>query len=191
VVTIERKGSDNLAKSGATTVDQSHLGPPPSLTVKCGCQQSLRVEEVEELESDDVFVRFHCDACGWAVGAEGRLKEIEPLVPTIIWSDEAHYHLSRLPPYLASLVRDEVKIFAGDQQYRIVTYSRLVTARNKGQVKWSPDAERRLANVPSGIRTMARTELERTALDRDMPEVTVSLMEEVKTRYFGMATGRS
>ncbi len=77
--------------------------------MQCGCQQSLRVEEVEELESDEVFVRFHCDACGWAVGAEGRLKEIEPLVPTIIWSNEAHYHLSRLPPYLASLVRDEVE----------------------------------------------------------------------------------
>ena len=58
-------------------------------------------------------------------------------------------------------------------------------------VEWSPDAERRLANVPSGIRTMAKTELERTALDRGMPEVTVALMEEVKTRYFGMATGRS
>jgi hypothetical protein len=48
-----------------------------------------------------------------------------------------------------------------------------------------------LANVPSGIRTMAKTELERTALDRGMPEVTVALMEEVKTRYFGMATRRS
>jgi hypothetical protein len=72
-----------------------------------------------------------------------------------------------------------------------VTYSRLVTARNKGMVEWSPDAERRLANVPSGIRTMAKTELERTALDRGMTEVTVTLMEEVKTRYFGMATGRS
>jgi len=33
---------------------------------------------------------------------------------------------------------------------------------------------------------MARVELERTALDRGMAEVTVSLMEEVKARYFGM-----
>jgi len=29
VVTIERKGSDNLAKSGATAVDQSNLGQAP------------------------------------------------------------------------------------------------------------------------------------------------------------------
>ncbi len=159
--------------------------------MQCGCQQSFRVEAIEELESDEVFARFQCDGCGWTVGAEGPLKEIDPLVPLIIWSDEAHYHLSRLPPYLAVLVRDEVETVADDRHYRIVTYSRMVTARNKGQVEWSPDAERRLANVPSGIRTMAKTELERTALDRGMPEVTVALMEEVKTRYFGMATGRS
>ncbi len=159
--------------------------------MQCGCQQSFRVKNVEELESDEVFARFECDGCGWVVGGEGRLKEIDSLVPLIIWSDEAYYHLSRLPPYLAVLVRDEVETVADDRHYRIVTYSRMVTARNKGQVEWSPDAERRLANVPSGIRTMAKTELERTALDRGMPEVTVALMEEVKTRYFGMATGRS
>jgi len=158
--------------------------------VQCECEQPFRVEEIEELGSEEVFARFHCDACGWAVGAEGLLKEIDPLVSSITWSDEARYHLSRLPPYLAPLVRDEVEVIAQDQHYQIMTHSRLVAARNKGMVEWSPDAERRLANVPSGIRTMAKIELERTALDRGMSEVTVALMEEVKTRYFGMATGR-
>ncbi len=159
--------------------------------MQCGCQQPFRVEEIEELAPDEVFARFHCDACGGAIGAEGALKEIDPLVPPNTWSDEAKYHLSRLPPYLAYLVREEVEGFARDHQYQIVTYSHLTTARNKGMVGWSPDAERRLANVPSGIRTMAKTELERTARDRGLPEVTVGLMEEVKTRYFGMAAGRS
>ena len=157
----------------------------------CACQQPLRIEGVDELESEEVFARFSCKGCGWAVGAEGLSKDIDPLVSSITWSDEARFHLSRLPPYLAHLVRDEVETFARDQHYHIMTYARFVAARNKGMVNWSPDAERRLANVPSGIRTMAKTELERTALDRGMPEVTVALMEEVKTRYFGMAAGRS
>ena len=157
----------------------------------CGCQQSLSIEGIDELESDEVFARFSCKGCGWAIGAEGLPKDIDPLVSRITWTDEARYYLSRLQPYLAHLVRDEVETFAHDQHYHIVTYSRLVAARNKGMVVWSPDAERRLANVPSGIRTMAKTELERTALDRGMPEVTVALMEEVKTRYFGMAAGRA
>ncbi|MEX2490320.1 MAG: PCP reductase family protein [Nitrospirales bacterium] len=135
-----------------------------------------------------VFARFHCVACEWTVGAEGSLKEMDFLIPAKTWSDEARYHLSRMPPYLAGLVRDEVEAFAQEQHFTVLTYARLVSARNKGMVEWSSDAERRLANVPSGIRTMAKTELERTALDRGMPEVTVALMEEVKTRYFGMAT---
>ncbi|RMH06538.1 MAG: hypothetical protein D6704_07200, partial [Nitrospirae bacterium] len=49
-------------------------------------------------------------------------------------------------------------------------------------------AEKRLRNVPPAVRAMARTELERTALKRGLSTVTVSLMEEVKTRYFGIAT---
>jgi len=159
--------------------------------MQCRCHQPFCVKDVEELESDEVFAQFYCEVCGWGVGAEGQLKELDHLVPTIMWTDEASYHLSRLPPYLAHLVRDEVEIFAQSQQYQIVTHARMVTARNKGMVEWSADAERRLANVPSGIRAMAKTELERTALDRGMPEVTVTLMEEVKTRYFGMATQRA
>jgi hypothetical protein len=34
---------------------------------------------------------------------------------------------------------------------------------------------------------MAKVELERTALERGQPRVTVALMEEVKAKYFGMA----
>ncbi len=34
---IERKGLENLAKSGATVVDQSNLGQPPRLGFPPGC----------------------------------------------------------------------------------------------------------------------------------------------------------
>ena len=159
--------------------------------MQCECQEELCLEKIEELEADEVFARFYCKNCGWAVGVEGSIKDIDPLVPSITWSDEAYYHLSRLPPYVASLVSQEAEAFARDQGYQMMTYSRLVAARNKGMVEWSAAAERRLTNVPSGIRTMAKTELERTALDRGMREVTVALMEEVKTRYFGMASRRA
>jgi hypothetical protein len=164
------------------------LGEP---IVQCGCQYPLQVVDIEELPSDSLFVRFRCDHCGFSLGAEGNAKELDPLVPTMMWTDEALYQLGRLPPYLATLVLDEVETFANVQRQWVLTFSRVCTARNKGMVEWSPDAERRLDNVPSGIRAMAKTELERTALERGMPAVTVALMEEVKTRYFGMAAGRS
>jgi Proto-chlorophyllide reductase 57 kD subunit len=159
--------------------------------VQCGCQYSLRIAAIEELPSESVFARFHCDQCGFSLGAEGNAKELDSLMPHLMWTDEALYQLSRLPPYLLPLVCEEVEEFASVRQQKVVTCSRVGSARNKGMVEWSLDAERRLDNVPSGIRAMAKTELERTALDRGMPVVTVALMEEVKTRYFGMAAGRS
>jgi Proto-chlorophyllide reductase 57 kD subunit len=159
--------------------------------VQCGCQHPLQVVDIEELPSDSLFVRFRCDHCGFSLGAEGNAKELDTVVPSMMWTDEALYQLSRLPPYLVTLVRDEVETFANVQGQRVLTLSRVCTARNKGMVEWSPDAERRLDNVPSGIRSMAKTELERTALDRGMSTVTVALMEEVKARYFGMPAGRS
>ncbi len=159
--------------------------------MQCGCDYALRIVEVEELPSDFVFAKFHCDRCGFSLGAEGNAKELDPVVSCVVWTDEALYHMSRLPPYLGSLVCKEVEEFVSSREQRIVTVARVGSARNKGMVEWTPDAERRIDNVPSGIRAMAKVELERTALDRGMPAVTVALMEEVKARYFGMAAGRA
>ncbi|MFZ1745724.1 MAG: PCP reductase family protein [Nitrospirales bacterium] len=159
--------------------------------MQCGCDYPLRIVEVEELPSDSVLAKFHCARCGFSLGAEGNAKELDPVVSRVLWTDEALYQLSRLPPYLLPLVREEVEEFASTRGQRVVTVARVGSARNKGMVEWTSDAERRINNVPSGIRAMARIELERTALDRGMPAVTVALMEEVKARYFGMAAGRA
>ncbi len=160
--------------------------------MRCECGQSLILGGViEEGLSGDVFSPFACPQCGAKFGAEGEPSELEPFISQLTWTDEAQYQLSRLPFYLDPLVRQEVEHFAQMNRYTILTTGRMSMARNKGMVDWSPDAKQRLANVPSGIRTMAKTELERTALDRGMKEVTVQLMEEVKARYFGMAAGRT
>lgn len=159
--------------------------------MQCGCRFPLQVIEIEELPSELMFARFLCDHCGFSIGIEGSAKELDPLVPQFTWTDEAWYQLTRLPPYLAPLVLEEVEAFVSVRQQRVVTSFGMASARNKGMVEWSPEAEHRLSNVPSGIRAMAKTELERTALDRGMPIVTVALMEEVKTRYFGMAASRT
>ncbi|GJL58706.1 MAG: hypothetical protein NPIRA03_15630 [Nitrospirales bacterium] len=159
--------------------------------MQCGCEYFLRIVEVEELPSDSVFAKFHCDRCGFSLGAEGNAKELDAVVSHVEWTDEALYQMSRLPPYLLPLVREEVEKFASTRGQKVVTVARVGSARNKGMVEWNPDAERRINNVPLGIRAMAKIELERTALDRGMPAVTVALMEEVKARYFGMAAGRA
>jgi hypothetical protein len=95
-----------------------------------------------------------------------------------------------MPPYLAPLVRAEVEEDVRGRGERVVTYDLLLRPRIGERIEWDPDAERRLDRVPAPVRAMARVELERTAADRGETRITVALMEEVKARYFGMASSK-
>ena len=155
--------------------------------IRCSCGESLALRTIEECEEQLPFVRYECHACQYQLGVEGDVQEISRLFSKIEWTDEAQHALDRLPPYVEQLVCCEVEAYAEETHVRLVTRSFMVEAQNRGNVVWNPDAERRLSKVPAPVRAMARVELERTALDRGLPEVSVALMEEIKARYFGMA----
>lgn len=133
------------------------------------------------------LVRSECRGCGLSVGCEAPVAEVLGLVDRLVWSDDALHRLSRMPPYVASLVKAEVEDYARRKGQRVVTLEVMAEARQGGAVGWEPEAEQRLVNVPAPVRAMARMELERTAVERGLSRVTVALMEEVKARYFGMA----
>ena len=156
----------------------------------CCCGRWMHTEDVEERADNRTpvwFVRFECCGCHRRVGIEAPPDEAGGLVDRIMWSDEARHVLERMPPYVEPMVRREVEDYAGSKGERVITCALLAQARNGGAVAWDPDAERRLENVPAPVRGMARTELERTALDKGLSVVTVALMEEVKARYFGLS----
>ena len=155
--------------------------------IRCCCGQILKIQDIEEGDGALPFVRFSCPGCRYVVGAEGTIHEVSELLPGIEWTDEARYTLQRMPPYVETLVRREVENYAEEKRVRLITSSFMIEAQHGGAVAWEPEAERRLSRVPAPVRAMARVELERTALDRGLPEVSVELMEEVKARYFGMA----
>ncbi len=134
------------------------------------------------------IVRSECLGCGFRVGLDAPPSEAIALVDRSIWTDEARHELERMPPYIQRLVRPEVEDFARSRGERVVTFDLQLQARRGGQVLWDDDAERRLANVPAPVRAMARMELERTAAKSGQGRVTVALMEQVKARYFGMAS---
>jgi hypothetical protein len=159
--------------------------------VQCPCGSLMEVDSIEEAESETVWIGWRCSGCEARMGAEGTPQDFDGILDDVLWTDEANYQLTRLPPYVEPLVREEVIRFARQERLRLISHDRVVTARNKGAVAWSLEAERRLARVPASVRAMAKIELERTALDRHMPEVTVALMEELKSRYFGMAASRA
>jgi hypothetical protein len=53
------------------------------------------------------------------------------------------------------------------------------------QVRWTAAAEARLANIPSFVRPMARTGIERFALDKGVLEVDEQILDEARD-FFGM-----
>ncbi|MCA1957292.1 MAG: PCP reductase family protein [Nitrospira sp.] len=113
------------------------------------------------------------------------------LVDRLMWTDEALHRLDRMPPYLAPLVRREAEERARAREARVITYDWLLNPSSEERIEWEPEAERRLGKVPAAVRAMAKVELERTAVERGMNVVTVSLMEEVKAKYFGMGAQRT
>jgi hypothetical protein len=160
----------------------------------CGCGRWMHTQGVDEQPREGGegsgamtwLVRCECLACGLLVGLEGPQEEALKLVDRLIWTDDAKHLLERMPPYVASLLRADVEAYARTQGQKVVTVTLLGQARQGGSVLWDPEAERRLQNVPAPVRAMARLELERTAAERGQALVTVSLMEEVKARYFGI-----
>jgi hypothetical protein len=152
----------------------------------------MHTEGVEERMTGDGsptwFVRTECRPCRWQVGVDVPVGRVDGMVDRLMWTDEARHRLDRLPPYAVSLWRDLVESFARARQQRVITYDLIDQAQTGAAVSWDPDAKRRLANVPAAVRAMARIELERTAVDRGADRVTLALMEEVKARYFGLAS---
>lgn len=136
------------------------------------------------------FIRSECRGCGLKVGVDVPEEQPHGLVDRLLWTDEALHRLDRMPPYVAGLVREEVEQDIRRRGERVVTYETLLRPRTGERIEWDPEAERRLDRVPAPVRAMARIELERTAADRGLSRITVSLMEEIKAKYFGMAASK-
>jgi hypothetical protein len=160
----------------------------------CGCGRWMHTEGIEERADEQGvsqwFIRSECRGCGLKVGIDVPDGQTQVFVDRLLWTDEALHRLDRMPPYVAVLVREEVEQDIRHQGQRVVTYDALLRPRTGERIEWDSEAEQRLERVPAPVRAMARIELERTAADRGLSRITVSLMEEIKAKYFGMAASK-
>jgi len=156
------------------------------MQARCCCGALLVAKAVEEESPLSYRLRLGCTACANLVTATGRLEEITPLVEHRLWSNEARHELERLPPYIEPLVREEVESYAAHEGCLVITVSVFHEARNRGKVTWAPAAKDRLANIPAPIRSMAKVEIERMAIEQGLSEVTEALMDEAKAKFLGM-----
>ncbi len=160
----------------------------------CGCGRWMHTEGIEERAGEtgasQWFIRSECKGCGLKIGIDVPEGQTQGLVDRLMWTDEALHRLDRLPPYVATLVQQEVEQAVHQRGFPVVTYDALLRPTIGERIEWDLETERRLERVPAPVRAMARIELERTAADRGMSQITVSLMEEVKAKYFGMGSSK-
>lgn len=156
------------------------------MKARCCCGAMMEAKALEEESPLSFHLRLGCTNCANWVTASGRLEEITPLVERILWSNEARHEIDRLPPYIEPLVREEVEAHASKEGRHVITVALFQEARLRGKVAWTPAAKDRLANVPAPIRSMAKVEIERMAIEQGLTEVTEALMDEAKAKFLGM-----
>lgn len=156
------------------------------MQTRCCCGAVMEAKALEEESPLSYHLRLGCTACANWVTVSGRLEDITPLVQRTLWSNEARHELDRLPPYIESLVREEVESYAAKEGHTLITVALFQEARLRGKVSWPSATKDRLANIPAPIRSMAKVEIERMAIEQGLSEVTEALMDEAKAKFLGM-----
>ena len=104
-----------------------------------------------------------------------------------VWSAEAQERLNKIPSFMRPMVQMGIESYARKSGLASITPDVMDASKNEaGDIEWSPEATKRLDNIPSFIRPMARKEIERIAREKGMSKVTEGLMDQAKEKFMGM-----
>ena len=100
------------------------------------------------------------------------------------WTSEALDRMEKVPDFIRPMVKGSVESFARKNGYHVVTPQVIDESKgDNGGMKWTPEAQQRLDNIPEFIRPMAKMELERMAGEKGLDTVTDTLMDESKSKF--------
>jgi len=115
----------------------------------------------------------------------GKPGDAGPVISEFVWSADAKEKLDRLPSFVKPMVQSSVEAFARKQGYKTITLQVMDDSKNDSSngIAWTPEAEKRLENIPDLIRPMARKEVERVAKERGLATITAQVMDETKDKF--------
>jgi hypothetical protein len=100
------------------------------------------------------------------------------------WSAEALDRLAKIPDFVRPTVRAEVEAYARKSGESFVTQAMIDQYKGTtAELAWTPEASKRLENIPFFIRPMAKKEIERMAREQGRAEVTADMMDHAKTAF--------
>ena len=115
----------------------------------------------------------------------GRPSNAGAVTTEFAWSADAKEKLDRLPSFVKPMVQSSVEAFARKQGYQTITLQVMDDSKSESSngMTWTPEAEKRLENIPDFIRPMARKEVERVAKERGMATITAQVMDDAKDKF--------
>jgi len=117
--------------------------------------------------------------------SSGKPGAVGTVTSEFAWSPDAKEKLDRLPSFVKPMVQSSVEAYARKQGYKTITLQVMDDSKNDSSngTSWTPEAEKRLENIPDFIRPMARKEVERVAKERGMATITAQVMDDVKEKF--------
>jgi hypothetical protein len=82
------------------------------------------------------------------------------------------------------MVQSSVEAYARKHGFKTISLQVMDDSKNDSNgVAWTPEAEKRLENIPDFIQPMARREIERIAKERGSATITAELMDDAKEKF--------
>lgn len=103
----------------------------------------------------------------------------------LLWTQDAQEKLAKLPSFVQPMVKSSVETYARKNGFTTVTLQVMDDSKNASTegIRWTPEAQQRLDNIPDFIRPMARREIERLVKERGGSEITAKVMDEAKEKF--------
>lgn len=149
------------------------------------CDSPMKLQSVGPPERGSLSVVYSCPECGYEMAMLTNAYETQ-----VVQSLGVRIGPDRLRDEGASAGRAGASAGAGGQ----CPFSAMIPGNGQdrpGQdgeprpVRWTAAAEARLANIPEFVRPMARTGIEKFALERGATEVDDRILDEARD-FFGM-----
>jgi hypothetical protein len=119
------------------------------------------------------------------LGSSGSTGTTAPTGEQLLWTPDAQEKLAKLPSFVQPMVKSSVETYARKSGFMTVTLQVMDDSKNSSTegIRWTPEAQQRLDNIPDFIRPMARREIERLVKERGGSEITAEVMEEAKEKF--------
>ncbi len=178
---LEENVSAGMGQMAAYLNDKIQGGQPATP----GATSSAAAPGTTSGESGEGGCPFSAMVAQMGLTSSGATGTTAPAAEQLLWSPDAQEKLAKLPSFVQPMVKSSVETYARKNNFKTVTLQVMDDSKNSSTegIKWTPEAQQRLDNIPDFIRPMARREIERLVKERGGSEITAEIMEEAKEKF--------